>query len=93
MNEPARKPNLENLLRKWWSTKQTVQGIEKFLEEHQSRWDGANRDLDLVEEEIGRAGECHGETLVYTLDGVTMALVWEKDRNEYTINLVKVREL
>ena len=95
LNAPARKLNLEELLRKWYEVKKIAQGIEqtmeKFLEEQQDRLNDACRDLGIVEDAIDRAGECHGETLVYTLDDVTMVLVWEGGK--YTVNLVKVREL
>jgi len=93
MNAPARKLNLEGLLQKWWSAKQVIQGIEEGIAEQQYLLEDACRDLSLIGDNIGRASECHEETLVYTIDDTTIVLAWQEDQNYHRIELVNVETI
>jgi hypothetical protein len=93
MNAPARKLNLEDLLRKWWDTKKNVQQIEQVIEGYQNSLDDAIRDLGLIADNVSRAAECHEETMVFTLSDATIVLAWQVDQNYHSIELVNVETI
>ena len=93
MNAPARKLGLEDLLRKWLRATQTVQGIEQTISEHQIRLDEASCTLDLIENDIGRACECHEESMVYCIEGNVVVLAWQEEKEYHTIELTNVETI
>jgi len=93
MNAPARKLNLEELLRKWWVATRTVQGIEQTISEHQGRLDDASCTLDLIENDIGRACECSDRSMVYCIEGNVVVLAWQEEKEYHTIELSNVETI
>jgi len=88
MNAPARKLNLEKLVRKWWDATQVVQEVEQTISEYQDRLEEDATALNLIEDDIGRACECTDESMVFTIGGATVVLAWQEEKEYHTIELV-----